>query len=348
MSFFKKIVLLLGVICLVFGMVYIIKQPKYSIKTEGKLYVVNKASRSITVFDLQKGEEIKELPIAIEPHEATALTNPNRIVVTNYGAIDAKGKSITVIDAEKNTITKTIDLGNKNTSPHGIITLQNPNKVAVVSDDGNHLSVVNIESGKVEKQIATQQKASHLLVKHPFKPIVYVTNINSGSVSVVAIESNKVVQIIPCGKSAEGIAITKDGSEMWVSNNKENYVSVINTLTYKETTRLATGKEPLRVKFSIDGKYGLVANASEGTISVFDTKSKKLFKTIVIPGNKNVFEKIIYRTPRPVGILMHPNGLYAFVSNYTAGRVEVIDMQNFTISSSIKVGNMPDGLAIII
>ncbi|OOV25819.1 hypothetical protein BXU11_14205 [Flavobacterium sp. LM5] len=348
MSFFKKIVLLLGVICLVFGMVYIIKQPKYSIKTEGKLYVVNKASRSITVFDLEKGEEIKELPIAIEPHEATALTNPNRIVVTNYGAIDAKGKSITVIDAEKNTIIKTIDLGNKNTSPHGIITLESPNKVAVVSDDGNHLSVVNIESGKVEKQIATQQKVSHLLVKHPFKPIVYVTNINSGSVTVVAIESNKVVQIIPCGKSAEGIAITKDGSEIWVSNNKENYVSVINTLTYKEMARLATGKEPLRVKFSIDGKYGLVANASEGTISVFDTQSKKLFKTIVIPGNKNVFEKIIYRTPRPVGILMHPNGLYAFVSNYTAGRVEVIDMQNFTISSSIKVGNMPDGLAIII
>jgi len=127
-------------------------------KTKGKLYVVNKGSRSITIFDLEKGEELNELPIAIEPHEATAVINPNRIVVTNYGAIDVKGKSVTVINAEKNTITKTIDLGNKGASPHGIITLQNPNKVGVVSDDGNHLSVVNIETGKVEKQIATQQK----------------------------------------------------------------------------------------------------------------------------------------------------------------------------------------------
>lgn len=348
MSFLKKIVLLSGLICLVFGMVYVIKQPKYSIKTKGKLYVVNKASRSITVFDLEKGEEIKELSIAIEPHEATVVTNPNSIVVTNYGTIEAKGKSISVIDAEKNTMTRTIDLGNKGASPHGIITLQKPNKVGVVSDDGNHLTVVNVETGIVEKQIATQQKVSHLLVKHPLKPIVYVTNIGSGSVSVIDIESNKVVQIIPCGKSAEGIAITKEGSEIWVSNLKENYVSVINTSTNKETARLETGKEPLRVKFSIDGKYGLVSNASEGTISVFDTQSKKLFKTIVFPGNKNVFEKIIYRTPRPVGILMHPNGLYAFVSNFTAGRVEVIDMQNFTISSSIKVGKMPDGLAIVL
>jgi len=44
---------------------------------------------------------------------------------------------------------------------------------------------------------------------------------------------------------------------------------------------------------------------------------------------------------------MHPNGLYAFVSNYTAGRVEVIDMRIFTLVSSIKVGDMPDGLALI-
>ncbi|MFT5245264.1 MAG: DNA-binding beta-propeller fold protein YncE, partial [Psychroserpens sp.] len=68
---------------------------------------------------------------------------------------------------------------------------------------------------------------------------------------------------------------------------------------------------------------------------------------IIIPGNKNIFDKILYHTPRPVGILMHPNGLYAFVSNFTAGRVEVIDMRDFTIVSSIKVGDMPDGLAFI-
>ena len=65
------------------------------------------------------------------------------------------------------------------------------------------------------------------------------------------------------------------------------------------------------------------------------------------PGKKNIVEKVLYRTPRPVGILMHPNGLYAFVSNFTASRVEVIDMQNFTIVSSIKVGKMPDGLAFV-
>jgi YVTN family beta-propeller protein len=310
------------------------------------LYVVNKASSSITIFDLFEGKQIKELSMEIEPHEATIVTNPNRVIVTNYGTPDKEGKSITVINAVTNTIEKTIALG-ESLKPHGIISLPQPNRVAVVTDIGNDLSVVNVETGVVEKQIATQQDFSHLLVHHPFKPLIYVSNINSGSVSVIDIELDKVIKIIPCSKRAEGIDITPDGSELWVTNIKENFISVINTETYKTTALIDTGKEPLRLKFSNDGEECLVSNSGDGTVSVYNTKTKKQISSISIPGKKNIIEKVLYLTPRPVGILMHPNGLYAFVSNSTAGRVEVIDMRNFTLVSSIKVGDMPDGLALL-
>lgn len=342
----KKVALFLGLIFLSFVAFYFIKQPSYSIQTEGTLYVVNKASKSITIFDLFDGKQIKELSLDIEPHEATLVTNPDRIVVTNYGSPDAAGKSITVINAENNTIVKKIDLGER-LRPHGIITLPEANKVGVVTDIGNHLSIVNIETGVLEKQIATQQDFSHLLVQHPKKPLIYVSNINSGSVSVIDIELDSVVKIIPFSNKAEGIDITPDGSELWVTNIEENFISVIDTETNQITDRINTGKKPLRLKFSVDGSYCLVSNASDGTVSVFDRKTKKQITSIMIPGKKNIVEKVLYRTPRPVGILMHPNGKYAFVSNYTAGRVEVIDMRNFTIVSSIKVGDMPDGLAFI-
>jgi len=342
----KLVVIIFGLIFLVCGAVYVIKQPAYTIKTEGTLYVVNKESRSITIFDLFEGKKLKELSIEIEPHEATIVTNPDRVIVTNYGTSDIEGKSITVINADTNTIEKRIALG-ESLRPHGIIRLPQPNKVGVVTDIGNDFSVVNLETGVVEKQIATQQDFSHLLVHHPFKPLVYVTNINSGSVSVIDVELDKVVKIIPCSKRAEGIDITPDGSEIWVTNIKENFISVVNTETYITTDSIETGKEPLRLKFSNDGKQCLVSNASDGTVSVYDSETKEQITSIRIPGKKNIFEKVIYRTPRPVGILMHPNGLYAFVSNYTAGRVDVIDMRNFTLVSSIKVGDMPDGLALI-
>ncbi|WP_406683474.1 beta-propeller fold lactonase family protein [Seonamhaeicola sp. MEBiC1930] len=346
MRYIKLAIIVFSLILVSFTLYYFMMQPTYSIKMEGDLYVVNKASKSVTVFDLLEGEYITEINLELEPHEAASLTNPNRIIVTNYGSSDVEGKSITVINSDNNNIVNTIELGDS-ARPHGIIQFPDSKKVGVVTDIGNDLSVINIDSGELEKQISTQQDFSHLLVHHPYKPLVYVSNINSGSMSVIDINLNKVIKIVSIGERAEGIDISKDGSEIWVTNIAENFILVINTETNEIVDRVETGKEPLRLSFTNDGKFCLVSNSGDGNVSVFNVKTRELVTIISIPGKKNIVEKLIYKTPRPVGILMHPNGLYAFVSNLTADRVEVIDMKKFAIVSSIEVGEMPDGLAMI-
>jgi YVTN family beta-propeller protein len=324
----------------------VIRRPSYTIQTNGKLYIVNKLSSSITVFDLFKGKELTEFPIEVLPHEATTLNNQNRVVITNYGDPNVVGKSISIINTKSNKVAKTITL-EESKRPHGIVTFPNSNNVGVVTDGGNDLLVVNIETGIVEKRIQTQQVVSHLLALHPNKPMAYVTNINSSSVSVIDLVKEKVIKIIPCGKGTEGIDITPDGMEIWVTNNREGTISVINTDTYQITATLDTGKEPLRLKFSIDGKICMVPNSSDGTISVYDRYSKRQIKTISIPGKENLFERALYHTPRPVGILMHPNGLYAFVANSNADKIEVIDMKTLKIVSTIGTGRVPDGLTFV-
>ena len=343
-----KLVALFGLLCFVALQIaiYVIRKPSYTIKTDGKLYIVNKRSSSITVFDLYQGKEITEIPIEVEPHDPTTLTDQSKVVVTNYGTPEVLGKTITVINTKTNTIEKTIELEGS-IAPHGIVAFPNSNKVGVVTDIGNNLLVVDVAKGIVEKNIKTQQVVSHLLVLDPKKPLAYVSNINSGSVSVLDLDQDKVIKIIPCGFKTEGIDITPDGSELWVTNNKENTISVINTTSYQITNTLPSGKESLRLKFSIDGKHCLVTNATDGTISVYDQHTKKQIKTIQLHGKANLVEKILYHTPRPVGILIHPNGLYAFVANSNANKIEVIDMKTFTLVSNIGTAKIPDGLAII-
>jgi YVTN family beta-propeller protein len=343
-----KLALILGLLCFIAIqiVIYVVRKPAYTIKTNGKLYIVNKRSSNILVFDLSKGKEVSEIPIEVEPHEPINLSNQNRVVVTNYGTPAFMGKTVTVINTKTNKIEKTIDLEGS-LAPHGIVAFPQSNKVAVVTDKGNNLLVVNTDTGIVEKNIKTQQADSHLLVLDRKKPLAYVTNIKSGSVSVIDLDLNKVIKIIPCGTATEGIDITPDGSEIWVTNNKDNTISVINTTTYQITNTLPSGKESLRLKFSIDGKYCLVTNASDGTISVYDQHTKKQIKTIRLHGKTNLIEKILYHTPRPVGILIHPNGLYAFIANSNANRIEVIDMKTFTVVSTIATGKIPDGLALI-
>ena len=44
---------------------------------------------------------------------------------------------------------------------------------------------------------------------------------------------------------------------------------------------------------------------------------------------------------------MHPNGLYAFIANSNANKIEIIDMKTFKIVSTIGTGNIPDALVFV-
>jgi YVTN family beta-propeller protein len=324
--------------------IFFMRKPSYTIQTTGKLYLVNKVSRDIQAFDLFTGKELAKIPIAMESHEAIAIND--KIVLTNYGAIDSDGNIIKVIDTKTNEVEKIIDLKG-NISANGIVAFPECNKAVLIDYVSNNLVLLNIETDSTEKQIPTQQKSSHLLVLHPSKPLAYVTNTKSNSVSVIDLTSNDVVKIIPCGMGTESIDISPDGSEIWVTNKIGNSITIINTSTYEVIDTLATGNEPLKVKFSVDGKYALVTNAKDGTIYVYDKQSKKRIKTIILRGKTTLFQRILYHTPYPVNILMHPNGLYAFVSNSNASKIEVIDMRTFTVVSTIGTGKIPDALVFV-
>jgi len=312
--------------------VFIIRLPYYSIQTTGKLYIINKVSRDITVFDLFTGTEIAEIPINIEAHEAITALDNNKIILTDFGALNSKGNRLTIINTKTNRVEKTIDLKGK-INVNGIVAIPKTNKLALVDYVSNRLCIINIKTERIEKEIETKQKNSHLAVLQPSKPIAYVTNMKSNSVSVIDLKKNEVIKIIPCGLTTESIDITPDGSEIWVTNKSENSITIINTLTYKVLATVPTEKEPLKLKFTIDGTFCLVANASGGSITVYDQASKKRIKTIRIPGRNEIIERILYHTPRPVNIAIHPNGLYAFVSNSNANKIEVIDMKSFKIVS---------------
>lgn len=347
MKIIKYLFIVLGLITLLYYItIIIVRTPSYNIKTPGKIYVFNKRSQNVTVFDLFQGKKITEIPLSILPIEATAMPKQNKLIVTNYGTSDIAGNSLDVINTTNNEILNTITFVER-LRPNGIIAIPDTNKVGVVTDVGNYFLIINTETGRIEKKILIEQSGSHLLVLDPYKPLVYVSNFNSGSISVIDLNLDKVIKIIPCGLSADGIAITPDGSEIWVTNSKENTIAVISTATYQITNSLHTGKEPLRLKFSIDGKHCLVTNSREGTISVYDQHTKTQIKTIQLHGKTTLLERILYHTPRPVGILMHPNGLYAFIANSNANEIEVIDMKTFTNVSTIGTGKVPDAIVFV-
>lgn len=343
----KSILLIIAPLYALFiAIVLMVRLPSYTIQTTGKLYIVNKLSRDVQVFDLHSGEEITEIPIDMQAHEVLATPYDASIVLTDYGDRTSKGNTIKIINTKTNTLEKTITIkGSMNAN--GIVAMAEPYKIGLVDYVSNRIAIYNIAADSIEKQVPTEQKRSHLAVLHPKKPLVYVTNMQSNSVSVIDLNTEKTIKIIPCGLTTESIDITPDGSEVWVTNKKGNTITVIDTSSNTVLDTLPTGNEPLKIKFSIDGKYALVANANDGSISVYDRYSKEQVTNINIPGKHALVERILYHTPRPVNILMHPNGTYAFIANSNASKIEVIDMVRFEIVSTIGTGSIPDAMAFV-
>src|SRR5438445_11968311 len=62
-------------------------------------------------------------------------------------------------------------------------------------------------------------------------PFAYIANDLSNDVSVLDIATNSVVATVPVGQLAQGVAVTPDGSRVYVTNAVDGTVSVIAWVT---------------------------------------------------------------------------------------------------------------------
>ena len=316
----------------------------------GTLLVLNKSDDTVSFIDLASNEVKATLPTGDGPHEVAVSSDGKTAVVANYGDGANPGKTLSVIDVPGKKVLRTIDLGNYS-RPHGIAWLQG-NEVAVTVEASKALLVVDVNEGKVNHAIATDQVGSHMVAVSPKHRRAFTANIGSGSMTVIDLVSHKRVTDVVTGKGAEGIAVAPDGSEVWVTNRDANTVSVVDPATLKITATLDPGAVPIRVKFTPDGTRALVSNARSGDVAVFDTVTKKKIASIPMQkqGEQQAHEESrpmvsqFGSGPVPVGILMPEPLSLAFVANTNADTVTVIDLNSWKIVNRLKAGREPDGL----
>jgi trimeric autotransporter adhesin len=92
-----------------------------------------------------------------------------------------------------------------------------------------------------------------------------------GFLTVLALPGNTVVATIPVGILPYDLAITPDGSQLYVVNAKSNNVSVINTSTNTLTATIPVGNAPQSIAVTPDGSTVYVPNAKSSTVSLIST-----------------------------------------------------------------------------
>lgn len=323
-------------------------KPEAAVKS--LLLVLNKAENRGRILDLEKGGEVVEILVTgVAPHEV-ALHQPSATVaVTNYGTRENPGSSLTMIDLRRQRVTRTIDLG-RFRRPHGIQFFHDGLRLAVTAEGNKSLLVVNVETGEVETAIPTREETSHMVVISPDETIAYVSNIGSGSVSVIDLQGGKLIKTLRLGNGSEGLDIGPDGRELWVANREQDTVSIIDTEALEVVESVECGSFPIRLKFTPDGRFVLVSNARSGDVAVFSRADRSEVARVSMELTATEVEGRLLQfelSPVPIGIVIDPVGNRAFVANSNADIVTIIDLGSWKVIGRLEAGEEPDGMAFL-
>jgi len=311
------------------------------------LLVGNKSAHTLWALDLATGERRAEFETGIGPHEVEVSPDRRFAVVSNYGARDEVGNSLTVLDWPAGEVTATIALG-ENTRPHGMAFL--PDGSLVVTTEGSdRVVVVDVATGDITQQIDVGEGVAHMVAASPDGRFAWVTNISAGTLEKVDLSVGEVVGTIVTGAGAEGVGVARGGQEVWVTNRADDTVSVIDADSLEAVALLESAGFPIRVDMTDDGRHALVTNARAATLSVFDIGQRTLVATVQIADPDAVYqETLLGNAALPIGIASHPRGEWVYVAVSGANEVAVIDRSSWDIVARWPTGREPDALGIVL
>ena len=166
-------------------------------------------------------------------------------------------------------------------------------------------------------------------------PFAYITNIIGGTVSVIDTANNTVDHTIPVIGNPYGVAVSPDGSRVYIGSWGSNTLSTIDAVNNTVIgVSVSVGIQPIGVAITPNGNRVYVANFGSHTVSVFDTASNTVIKTI--PAGQGA-----------AGVAISPDGSRVYISNFDEHTVSVIDSSsNTVVGPAIAVGASPLGILV--
>jgi YVTN family beta-propeller protein len=309
------------------------------------LVVLNKSEATASLIDLDSGRVAATVPTGQAPHEVAVSPDGRLALCTNYGTREAPGSTLTLVDVPAAKVVRTIDLG-AHERPHGVSWLDD-RKALVTAEASKALLVVDTQDAKVLRAIPTTQETSHMVAVSGGR--AFVANIGSGTVTAIDLEAGKATSQITTGRGAEGIDVTPDARQVWVTNREADTVSVIDAASLAVVASLPSASFPIRAKATPDGRHVLVSNAKSGDVAVFSVADRKEVRRIAlkVPMRRTEGRLMPFGDSSvPIGIVVEPGGSRAYVAHANADEISIVDLAKWEVVGSLRAGQEPDGMAL--
>ncbi|WP_424356569.1 hypothetical protein [Methanocella sp. MCL-LM] len=237
---------------------------------------------------------------------------------------NTNSNTVSVIDLNSNTVSTNITVG---TQPIGVATNPGGTRIYVSNSMDHTISVIDPGTNTVIHTISLGWSGPRTIVMNGDGTKLYVACTNSQDVKVIDTTTNQVVTSIGLGTSPRGIAMQPNGQYLYAACYYTNQVKIIRISDNTVVKTLSVGAGPDEIAFNPLLNSAYVVNSGANTVSKIGTSSQTVDATITVGSN-------------PSGVTFIPSGSEAYVT-YGSNQVAVITTANDQVSRNIVVGNSP-------
>jgi YVTN family beta-propeller protein len=310
--------------------------PQYPANYREFAYVTNSGSRTVTVVDVINVRVDREIPVGQNPTAVLASPTNNEIYVVNSGASAGQG-SLSIIDAEKNSVAATIALHRQPIS----IDLSAAGTLAYVANSGsNSISILDLKARREIAQIGVGEEPVAARLSPDGRTLV-VANRGGNSVSIIDAVARSVRSVFSGCPGASDIAILPDSSKVFVACSGGHQVMTIALAGAKASpglpdrleSLLDVGRGPVQLAMKPDGGEVFVSNSLSDSISEVDTSKNDVGGAYLIGDG-------------PVRGLVSSDNSLLYVADFRSQYVTAYSIDDGRrLSPSIHVGEGPVAMA---
>jgi len=154
----------------------------------------------------------------------------------------------------------------------------------------------------------------------------YVVNEGSASLSIIDTPTEKVTATVNVGERPRGLAVSSEGERAYVSLEDGTLVER-DMFSRIESARATLGGLPYSIDLSPDGKLIAAAVQNSAEVVLMDLATMRTVKKIPIRSGK-----------QPTNAVFSPDGRWIYVRTEDGPALDVADVRQGTVATSITVG----------
>jgi PQQ-dependent catabolism-associated beta-propeller protein len=157
---------------------------------------------------------------------------------------------------------------------------------------------------------------------------IWVTNEKDDTISVIDVETRKVVRTIETGERPRGITFNSDGSRLYICASDSDAVQVMDPATGEILHDLPSGDDPEQFVLAPDDRHLWIANEDDAVTTVVDVETRKVVAQI----NVGI---------EPEGMAVSPDGKIVVTTSETTNMAHWIDTGKKEIFANTLVDSRP-------